>query len=74
MAMNVVSVVDGRLQLTVSDNTVLRRNFRHEEGKPTVTGSVRKLLNEQLRNYYPSTYIIRTIKSRTTGCVKLWHA
>jgi hypothetical protein len=74
MAMNVVSHVDGRLQMTVSDNKVLRRNFRHEEGRPTVTGSVRKLLNEELRHYYPSTYIIRMIKSRTTGWVKLWHA
>jgi hypothetical protein len=53
--MNVVSHVNGRQQLTVSNNTELRRNFRHEEGKPTLTGSLRKLLNEKLRNYYPST-------------------
>jgi hypothetical protein len=66
MAMNVVSHVNGRLQLTVSDNTVLRRIFSHEEGTPTVTGSLRKLLNKELPNYYPSTYTIRMIKSRTT--------
>ena len=66
MAMNVVSHVNGRLQLTVSDNTVLMRIFRHEEVRLTVAVSLRKLLNEELRNYYPSTYIIRMIKSRTT--------
>jgi len=53
MTMNVVSHVNGRLQMTVSDNTVLRRIFRHEEGKPTVTGILRKLQNKELRNYYP---------------------
>jgi len=53
MTMNMVSHVNGRLQMTVSDNTVLRRIFRHEEGKPTVTGILRKLQNKELRNYYP---------------------
>jgi hypothetical protein len=72
MTMNVVSHVNGRLQLRVSDNAVLRRIFRHEVG--TVTGSLRKLQNEELRNYYPSAYIIRMIKSKKNGWVKLWHA
>jgi hypothetical protein len=48
--------------MTVSDNRVLRRIFgpKREE----VSGSWRRLHNEELHNLYASPNIIRAIKSR----------
>jgi hypothetical protein len=46
----------------VFENRVLRRIFgpKREE----VAGGLRRLHNEELRNLYVSSYIIRVIKSR----------
>jgi hypothetical protein len=45
------------------ENRVLRRIFEPEGDE--VTGGCRKLLNEELRNFYSSPSIIRMIKSRS---------
>jgi hypothetical protein len=49
-------------RLRVFENRVLRRIFGLKRGE--VTGECRKLLNEELRNLYSSTSMIRIIKSR----------
>jgi hypothetical protein len=49
-------------KLRVSENKVLRRIFGPK--RDGVTGSWRKLHNEELHNLYPSPSIFRIIKSR----------
>jgi hypothetical protein len=51
-------------RLRVFENRVLRRILGSKRGE--VTGSWRKLHNEELHNLYTSPIIIRTIKSRRT--------
>jgi len=47
----------------VFENRVLRRVFGHKRDE--VTEERRKLHNEELNDLYPSTNIVRLIKSRT---------
>jgi hypothetical protein len=54
--------VRGKHKLRVFENRVLRGIFGPK--KDGVTGGWRKLYNEELHNLYPSTSIIRIIKSR----------
>jgi hypothetical protein len=49
-------------RLTVFENRVLRRIFVPKRNE--ATGEWRKLDKEELRNLYPSPYIIRHMKSR----------
>jgi hypothetical protein len=49
----------------VFENRVLRRIFGPKRDE--ATGGWRKLHNEELRDFYSSPIIIRTIKSRMMG-------
>jgi hypothetical protein len=49
-------------RLRVFENSVLRRIFGPKKGE--VMGGLRKLHNEELRNLYSTTSIIKIIKSR----------
>jgi hypothetical protein len=49
-------------RLRVFENSFLRRIFGHKGDE--VTGDWRKLLNEELHNFYSSPDIIRQVKSR----------
>jgi hypothetical protein len=49
-------------RLRVFENTVLRRIF--EPNREDITGSLRKLHNEELHNLYSSPNIIKISKSR----------
>jgi hypothetical protein len=52
-------------RLRVFENRVLRRIFRERRD---VTGERRKLHNEELHDLYPSSSIIRIIKTRRMRC------
>jgi hypothetical protein len=54
-------------KLRVFENRVLRRIFGPK--RDGVTGGGRKLHNEELRDFYSSSSIIRIIKSRRSGHV-----
>jgi hypothetical protein len=56
-------------RLRVFENWMLRRIFGPKRDE--VTGGWRKLLNEELHNLYPSSTIIRMIKSWRTRWA--WH-
>jgi hypothetical protein len=54
---------EGRLR--VFENRVLRRIFGPKRNE--VTGELRKLIIEELNDFYSSTNIVRVIKSRKWG-------
>ena len=51
-------------KLGVFENTVQRRIFKRPK-RDKITGEWRRLHNEELHDLYPSTNIIRVIKSRS---------